>query len=107
MVDYLWAAAWRTDFDFMTEYGLDVLPERLLGVGKEPLPVKVHQNVRNVVALARTPRWRHRVNLRLWQRVMRTRAARDEVVTMLDALFNPNPRNKAARRRMVGYLLHH
>lgn len=65
-----------------------------------------NETVRNVVALARTPGWRHRVNLRLRQRVMRTRAARDEVVTMLDALFNPNPRNKAARRRVLGYLLH-
>lgn len=30
MVDYLGAAAWRTDFDSMTEHGLDVLPEILL-----------------------------------------------------------------------------
>ncbi|MEV4318822.1 hypothetical protein [Actinocrispum sp. NPDC049592] len=36
---------------------------------------------------------------------MRTREARDEVVTTLDALFNPNPGNKPARRRMLGYLL--
>ncbi|WP_037260259.1 Leg1-related protein [Kibdelosporangium aridum] len=105
MVDYLWAAAWRTDFDFMTEYGLDILPDRLLGPDAERFPTKVHHNVRNVVALARTPRWRHRLNLRMWQRVMRTKAARDEVVAMLDALFNPNPGNAAARRRMLGYLL--
>ncbi|MCE7004814.1 Leg1-related protein [Kibdelosporangium philippinense] len=105
MVDYLWAAAWRTDFDFMTEYGLDILPDRLLGVSGAKFPVKVHHNVRNVVALARTPKWRHWLNLRLWQRVMRTKAARDEVVTMLDALFNPNSDNKVARRRMIGYLL--
>nr|WP_225953407.1 Leg1-related protein [Kibdelosporangium phytohabitans] len=105
MVDYLWAAAWRTDFDFMTEHGLDVLPERLLGTAGDPMPVKVRRNVRNVVALARMPDWRHRFNLRLWRRVMRTRAARDEVLVMLDAVFNPNAGNTAARRRMLGYLL--
>ena len=27
MVDYLWAANWRTDLDFIIEHGLDVLPE--------------------------------------------------------------------------------
>lgn len=37
---------------------------------------------------------------------MRTRQARDDVVSMLDALFNPNPHNRAERRRMLGYLLH-
>ena len=35
MVDFLWAAAWRTDFDSMTGDGLDVLPERLLGPGDD------------------------------------------------------------------------
>lgn len=105
MVDYLWAAAWPTDFDFMVRSGLDVLPERLLTDGTADLPPKVRRNVHNVIALAHTSAWRHRVNLKLWQRVMRTRAARDEVLTMLDALFNPNPGNAADRRRMVGYLL--
>lgn len=36
---------------------------------------------------------------------MRTRKARGEVVTMLDALFNPSRGNAANRRRMLGYLL--
>jgi hypothetical protein len=110
MVDYLWVAAWPTDFDFMTEHGLDVLPERLLGPDDEhrgpvDLPGPVRRNVRNVITLARTPAWRYQVNLMLWKRVMRTRRARDEVVPMLDAVFNPNPTNRAARRRMLRYLL--
>jgi hypothetical protein len=106
MVDYLWAAAWPTDFDFMVQSGLDILPEQLLPVDSEhDLPPKVRRNVGNVIALADTPAWRHRINLRLWQRVMRTRKARDEVLTMLDALFNPNPGNTADRRRMLSYLI--
>jgi hypothetical protein len=110
MVDYLWMAAWPTDFDFMVEHGSDVLPERLLQPEDDltaplDLPAKVRANVRNVVALARTPPWRYDLNLALWKRVMRSRKARDEVVPMLDAVFNPNPGNRAARRRMLRYML--
>jgi len=110
MVDYLWVAAWPTDFDFMTENGSDVLPERLLQPedderGPAGLAPDVRRNVRTVMGLARTPAWRYGLNLWLWKRVMRTRAARDEVIPMLDAVFNPNPANRGARRRMLGYLL--
>ena len=107
MVDYLWVAAWPTDFDFMTEHGMDVLPECLLHSDGDlhSLPKKVRGNVGNVLKLARTPAWRYTLNLTMWKRVMRTRQARDEVVPMLDAVFNPNPENRPARRRMLGYLL--
>ncbi|HEY3240176.1 MAG TPA: Leg1-related protein, partial [Acidimicrobiia bacterium] len=107
MVDYLWVAAWPTDFDFMTEHGMDVLPEHLLHPDDDlhVLPKKVRGNVHNVIKLAQTPAWRYTLNLTMWKRVMRTRQARDEVVAMLDAVFNPNPENRAARRRMLGYLL--
>jgi hypothetical protein len=88
MVDYPWAAAWPTDFGFMTGHGQDVLPERLLRDGDvlADLPDKV---LRNILRLARTPGWRHTVNLTLWRRIMRTRAARDDVLALLDAVFNP------------------
>jgi hypothetical protein len=107
MVDYLWAAAWPTDFGFMTEHGLDILPERLLRDGDvlADLPGKVLRNVRNILRLARTSDWRYTLNLKLWQRIMRTRAARDEVLPLLDAVFNPSKQNAAQRRRMLGYLL--
>ena len=108
MVDYLWAAAWRTDFDFTVAHGLDVLPDRLLDdgpAGRAELPRRVARNVRTVTGLARTPAWRHRLNLALWRRAMRTREARDEVLVMLDAVFNPNRANVAARRRLLAYLL--
>jgi len=107
MVDYLWVAAWPTDFDFMTAHGLEVLPERLLRAGDDlrDLPPRVRHNVRNILELDRAPSWRYHLNLTLWKRVMRTRPARDDVVSMLDALFNPNPGNRTERRRMLGYLL--
>lgn len=105
LVDYLWAAAWPTDFDFMTSNGLDVLPERLLDGDLSGLPPKALRNVRNAIGLARMPTWRYNLNLRLWKRVMRTREARQQVVPMLDAVFNPRPDNAPERRRMIRYLL--
>jgi len=107
MVDYLAAAAWRTDFGFMTEHGLDVLPEILLEQRSDlrALPDKVRRNVANVIRLATTAPRRYALNLWLWRRIMRTRTARDEVLALLDALFDPRRDNAAARRRMLGYLL--
>jgi Leg1 len=107
MVDYLWVAAWPTDFDFMVENGLGVLPERLLHVDDDlhDLPEKVQRNVGNVIKLAWTPRWRYNLNLWLWKRAMRTRKARDEVLQMLDAVFNPNPANVTGRMRLLWYML--
>ncbi|GHF93341.1 MULTISPECIES: hypothetical protein [Amycolatopsis] len=107
MVDYLWAAAWPTDFDFMTAHGLDVLPEPLLGTPEDlrTLPAKVRGNVDNVLKLADTPRWRSRLNLKLWQRIMRTREARAQVLPLLDAVFNPRTDNSADRRKLLVYLV--
>jgi hypothetical protein len=36
---------------------------------------------------------------------MRTPQARDEVVPMLDAVFNPRPDNLDARKRLVRYIV--
>lgn len=110
MVDYLWAAAWPTDFDFMSEHGLDVLPERLLAAdevlrGQSDLPKEVRSNVTNVIGLGKMPKWRYNVNLSVWRRIMRTRSARTDVLALLDAVFNPNPGNRNERLRLVGYLL--
>jgi hypothetical protein len=107
MVDYLGAAAWPTDFDFMTEHGLDVLPESLLQRQADlgALPDKVRRNVVNVLRLADTSPRRYALNLWLWRRIMRTRAARADVLVLLDAVFNPRPDNAAVRRRVLGYLL--
>lgn len=110
MVDYLWVAAWRTDFDFMAEHGMDALPERLLvdadeHGGMASLPKQVRSNVRNVINLGRMSRWRYNANLLIWKRIMRTRSARDDVVELLDAAFNPNSRNRRQQLQVVGYLL--
>jgi hypothetical protein len=103
MILYLGPAAWRTDFDFMVQHGMDVMPEELLPRTTE-LPPKARRNVRNVMALARIPAWRHKVNLWLWRRIMRTREARDEVVAMLDARFGDGSTITADRRRLLRYL---
>ncbi|PSL51716.1 uncharacterized protein DUF781 [Saccharothrix carnea] len=107
MVDYLWAAAWRTDFASMTAHGLDVLPESLLVTPEDvhALPARARGNVVNVLRLADTPRWRYHVNLLLWKRIMRTREARDRVLPLLDAVFDPRPANAAERRALLRYLL--
>lgn len=53
MVDYLWVAAWPTDFDFMTANGVEVLPERLLQADDDlhDMPPRVRRNVRNIIKL--------------------------------------------------------
>lgn len=110
MVDYLWAASWPTDFDFMFENGRDVLPERLLTDTDEhdgfpAIPDAIVGNIRNVLGVGATSPRRFRLNLALWRRAMRTRAARDQVVEMLDALFNPTPTNRSDRRRLFRYMI--
>jgi hypothetical protein len=108
MVDYLWAAAWPTDFDAMV-VSLDVLPERMLldrdvGLALADMRKGVRRNVRHIVGLARASGARHQRDLWMWRRVMRARAARDDAVTLLDALFNPTPENRAARLRLLLFL---
>ncbi len=110
MVDYLWAAAWPTDFDFMLANGLEVLPERMLeetdaSLRLEDMPRPVRANVRHIVALARLPAYRHELGLKMWRRGMRAGTARAEVMSMLDALFNPTPQNRTARLRLLRYFL--
>lgn len=110
MVDFLEKAAWRTDIDFMLENGLDVLPERILTDEDIPghmedQPDQVNRNTRNMFDLVRLPPWRFQLNLWMWRRAMRSRAARDDVLAMLDATFNPSPKNVQERRRLLRYML--
>ncbi len=108
MVDYLWVAAWPTDFDFMCEQGLDVLPERLL-VGPadfttgSDLPPEMRRTLRGIIELGESPSWRYQLNLTLWKRVMRTRAAREDVVNLLAAVFDPQ---RTSRLKVVELLVH-
>ncbi len=110
MVDFLGTAAWRTDLEFMLENGTGILPHRLLRDDDNPgkitdMDVKVNANLINIIGLAHQTKHRFGFNLWLWKRAMRSRAARDEVVKMLDATFNPSPRNAAERRKLLHYLL--
>lgn len=110
MVDFLGVAAWRTDLIYMLDNGLGWLPERVLTdddvPGQSPdMHPKVNGNVKNVVGLTRQSKWRFAFNLWLWKRAMRTKAARAEVLPMLDATFNPSPENVEARRRLFRYVI--
>lgn len=110
MVDFLGAAAWRTDLNYMLDNGIGWLPERPLTDADVPgnmpdMDARVNNNVKNIVGLTHLPRWRFAINLWLWKRAMRSKAARAEVLPMLDATFNPSPENVAARRRMLRYVL--
>lgn len=110
MVDFLGTAAWRTDLEFMLEYGTGVLPPRLLTDQDIPghvpeLNAAMNINLANIVGLAHQSKRRFDFNLWLWKRAMRSLAARDEVVKMLDATFNPSPQNVAERRRLLRYIL--
>jgi hypothetical protein len=110
MVDFLGAAAWRTDLAFMQMNGLDVLPERTLTDADVPgripdMSAEVNANLRSIFDLVRLPGWRFGFNLWLWKRAMRTRQARDEVLPMLSAQFAPTAENAADRRRLVRYML--
>lgn len=107
MVDYLWAACWPTDFEFMVEHGLDVLPEHVLRgrADLRALPESVRSNVANVRGLAKMPKRQFDVNLWFWRRLMRTRAARSEVLTMLGAVFDRRNTSPTVYLRMMRYLL--
>ncbi|CAM3568123.1 Leg1-related protein [Smaragdicoccus niigatensis] len=107
MVDYLWAACWPTDFEFMVEHGLDVLPEHVLRdrADLKALPESVRSNVANVRGLAKMPTRQFEVNLWFWRRLMRTKAARAEVLTMLGAVFDRKNTSPTVYPRMLWYLM--
>jgi hypothetical protein len=110
MVDFLGAAAWRTDLPFMLENGVDQLPKRTLTAQDRPgqiadMDERVNVNVRSINGLTRQSKLRFGINLWLWKRAMRTRKARDEVLPMLDATFNPSPKNVDERRKLLRYIM--
>lgn len=110
MVDFLGTAAWRTNLLFMLENGVGMLPERMLSDGDLwghilDMDDQVRSNIRNIIGLTHQSRLRFGFNLWLWKRAMRTRQARDEVLPMLDATFNPSPQNIHQRRKLLRYML--
>lgn len=106
MVDYLWAANWRTDLDFIIEHGLDVLPEEpLTAVSIDKLNPEIRTTVDSVIELAGKSSRRADFELRLWRRAMRTEEAREDVVQLLDAVFNPSSENRTDRLRLLRHML--
>ena len=106
MVDYLWAANWRTDLDFIIEHGLDVLPEEPLTPSSlNNLDPEMRSGVDSVIELAQKSPRRADFELRLWRRAMRTDQARAEVVELLDAVFNPSSENRSDRLRLLRYMV--
>ncbi|MFN8563220.1 MAG: Leg1-related protein [Anaerolineae bacterium] len=109
MVDFLGTAAWRTDLLYMLENGIGTLPERAL-TPQDARKVahmddRANNNLKNIIGLTHQSKLRFGFNLYLWKRAMRTRQARDEVLPMLDATFNPSPKNVRERRRLLRYVL--
>jgi hypothetical protein len=110
MVDFLGTAAWRTDLIYMLENGIGTLPERALTAQDIPGKVtdmdeRVNNNLVNIIGLTRQSKLKFAFNLYLWKRAMRSRQARDEVLPMLDATFNPSPKNVKERRKLLRYML--
>ncbi|HVU10985.1 MAG TPA: Leg1-related protein [Phototrophicaceae bacterium] len=110
MVDFLGSAAWRTDLIYMLENGVGTLPERMLTASDVPgaiadMDSRVNNNIRNIIGLTKQSKLRFDINLYLWKRAMRTRQARDEVLPMLDASFNPSPENVNERRKLLRYMI--
>jgi hypothetical protein len=110
MVDFLATAAWRTDIEYMLKNGLDVLPERMLTDADIPgqvpdMDAEVNANLKSMFELIRQADWRFNLNLWLWKRAMRTRAARDEVLPMLGATFRPSSENVKERQKLLMYML--
>lgn len=88
MVDFLAAAAWRTDHPAIMEGGVDVLPSRPLKMSDIEnklidLPDSVHDTTNSVLDLADLSEVRFQRGLKIWQRMMRKRAARDRADEIL------------------------
>ncbi len=102
MVDLFGAAALRTDLVQLAPHGAGALPSCML-CGDDDLPRSERGTVRRVVALGARPSWRWPLELAVWRRIMRTRAARDEVDRLLAAMFGRGGRAWRVRVRMLAY----
>jgi hypothetical protein len=100
MVDLFGAAALRTDREYLTPRPAS-LPGRILHDRElSDLPRHEASTARRVIALGERPGWRWPLELAMWKRMMRTRAARDQLDTVMIELFGKDLRGKlrAVRR---------
>jgi len=101
MVDLFGAAALRTDLEHLAARGTGTLPGRVLADGAiDDLPRVERGAVRRVIALGQRPAWRWPVELAVWHRVMRTRAAREDLDGVLAGMFG---RSWRRRLRVLAY----
>jgi hypothetical protein len=100
MVELFGAAALRTDLQRLVDQGA-TLPGRVLAddATLAALDRAERRTARRVLALADRPRWRWKLEVAAWRRIMRTRAARDEAELLIGGLLvgHPEARKKALR----------
>jgi hypothetical protein len=109
MVDFLAAAAWRTDHDAIMDGGIDVLPSRPLEVsdldsGLDTLPESVRETTRSVIELANLSEGRFQRGLWMWQRMMRKRSARDQAEDILHVALSDDA-STWQRLKLIRHLL--
>jgi hypothetical protein len=104
MVDLFAAAAVRTDLDKLVETGGGALPPRILTdspAAQEGFHRHEQSTVRRVGELADRPAWRWALEMRVWRRIMRTRAARADAEQLLAGLLGRHQRWPATARAVV------
>ena len=104
MVDLFAAAGIRTDLDKLVETGGGALPSRVLDGGSiEDLPRHERSTIRRVSALADRPPLRWAIDVGVWRRMMRTRAARAESERLLAGMLGHGKDVWPVRARALAY----
>lgn len=104
MVDLFAAAGLRTDLVKLAEIGAGTLPSRLLDDAVlAALPRHERSTARRVSSLADRPPWRWAIDIAVWRRIMRTRAARADVERLLAGLLGRGKEVWPARMRALAY----
>jgi hypothetical protein len=102
MVDLLAAAGWRTDLERIAADG-GALPSRMLRAREDfaDLPKAERATARLVSGLGARAPWRWAVEARMWQRMMRERAERQDAERLLAGLFGKGDGVWSLRRRAL------
>lgn len=109
-MDFLWKAAWPTNFDFMLLNGINVLPERLLNKNDNDRSFKdldsdIRRNIRNILRVADHSDRMHKIQLWLWSRIMRSNEAREKVTILLENMFDPRLNTFSNKKELLRYFL--
>lgn len=109
-MDFLWKAAWPTNFEFMLFNGIDVLPERLLNKEDNDraftdLDSHIRRNIRNILRVADHSDRMHKIQLWLWSRIMRSKEAREKVTMLLENMFDPALNTFSNRKELLRYFM--